>query len=173
MKIHYTGKFLKLVEKDGWEWVTRENCRTVIMVLPLLGKRQTIFVEQFRPPVGCSVIEFPAGLVGDGEDYEEDLEEAVRRELEEETGYLARKLTHVFRGPASAGACDEVNEVFLAEELQRVSGGGGVEGENIKVHIVDLGEVESWLRGREAEGMLVDLKVWGGLYILKEKADLS
>lgn len=40
-------------------------------------------VKQFRPPLGCHTLEFPAGLIDEGE----TAEAAALRELKEETGY--------------------------------------------------------------------------------------
>ncbi|NQZ56970.1 MAG: NUDIX hydrolase [Lentisphaeraceae bacterium] len=168
MEIHYEGSFLKFVTKDNWEWVQRNNCRAIAVIIPLLDEDQTIFVEQFRPPMNARLIEFPAGLVGDGADFEEDIVEAARRELEEETGYLAQKITHLVQGPASAGLSDENLDLFLAEDLCKIGDGGGVEGEDIIVHVVKLDSVEEWLYAQEKRGCIIDLKVWGGLYFLNK-----
>ncbi|KAI0340720.1 hypothetical protein BDW22DRAFT_1334023 [Trametopsis cervina] len=48
----------------------------------------TVIIEQFRPLVNSFVVELPAGLIDKGE----SAEEAAIRELEEETGYKARKV---------------------------------------------------------------------------------
>ncbi|MGH0136907.1 UNVERIFIED_CONTAM: hypothetical protein FKN15_036749 [Acipenser sinensis] len=42
-----------------------------------------VMVKQFRPPMGCYCLEFPAGLIDDNE----SAEDAALRELLEETGY--------------------------------------------------------------------------------------
>ena len=46
---------------------------------------KTLVISQFRPPLNTWSIEFPAGLIDEGETPEE----AARRELAEETGYIA------------------------------------------------------------------------------------
>ena len=103
--------------------------RAVVVILPILDGDKTIFVEQYRKPVGKYLIEFPAGLVGDGEDFDENIKLAAARELEEETGYYPSKLTYLAEGPPSAGLSNESLELFLAEDLKKTGEGGGVEGE--------------------------------------------
>ncbi|MEL6797861.1 MAG: DNA mismatch repair protein MutT, partial [Planctomycetota bacterium] len=60
-----TGRFLSLVSRNGWEFATRVNARGVVAVVATTEANELVLVEQFRPPVGRSVIEIPAGLVGD------------------------------------------------------------------------------------------------------------
>uniref|UniRef100_A0A8B9RB31 Nudix (nucleoside diphosphate linked moiety X)-type motif 5 n=1 Tax=Astyanax mexicanus TaxID=7994 RepID=A0A8B9RB31_ASTMX len=48
-----------------------------------LHKDCVVLVKQFRPPMGCHTLEFPAGLIDDNE----SAETAALRELKEETGY--------------------------------------------------------------------------------------
>ena len=164
----YEGKYLTFYDNDGWEWVERNNCRTVVVVVPILEGNKTIFVEQYRKPVAVDMIEFPAGLVGDGEDFHEEISLAAARELEEETGYWPDTLKFITKGPTSAGLSDESLEIYLAEDLRQTGDGGGVEGENITVHIVDLDKVDEWLREQEEAGKVIDLKVWGGLYFIRQ-----
>jgi ADP-ribose pyrophosphatase len=164
----YKGKYLTFCKQNSWEWVVRNNCRTVVVIIPILDNSKTIFVEQFRKPVQADVIEFPAGLVGDGDDFNENIAEAAGRELEEETGYLPGKLTYITQGPGSAGLSNESMELYLAEDLRKTSDGGGVDGENIIVHVVDLDNVDSWLAEQEKAGKVIDLKVWSGLYIIQK-----
>jgi ADP-ribose pyrophosphatase len=162
-----TGRFLSLVKTGSWEYATRNNARGVVMVAPLTKAGEVIFVEQFRPPVGKVVIEFPAGLAGDIAGQEnEQLQQAAARELEEETGFRADRFQHVFTGPASAGLCDEIASLFLAYDLERVGEGGGVDGESIVVHAVLLADVDEWLARKQQSGALVDGRVYAGLYFL-------
>lgn len=50
-----------------------------------------LLISQYRPPVGRSVIEMPAGLVDAGEEGDDGATRAALRELEEETGYGTTK----------------------------------------------------------------------------------
>jgi ADP-ribose pyrophosphatase len=162
------GKFLQFVRRDRWEYVTRKGASGVVVVAALTEAGNVLLVEQFRAPVGRRVIELPAGLAGDVEGAaDEPLAEAAQRELIEETGYRASHFRHVFTGPSSAGLTDEMVAIFVAEGLTRISEGGGVEGENIVIHEVPLAEIERWLQARAAEGCLIDVRVYTGLYFLR------
>uniref|UniRef100_A0A2I3SDK9 ADP-sugar pyrophosphatase n=2 Tax=Pan TaxID=9596 RepID=A0A2I3SDK9_PANTR len=93
-----TGKTRRNKEKTTtllilrtWESVKRttrkEQTADGVAVIPVLQRTLhyecIVLVKQFRPPMGGYCIEFPAGLIDDGETPEA----AALRELEEETGY--------------------------------------------------------------------------------------
>ncbi|XP_069012668.1 ADP-sugar pyrophosphatase [Embiotoca jacksoni] len=95
------GKWLKLekttyVDPAGntrtWETVKRTTRQTnteadgvgiIALLKRTLHKDCVVMVKQFRPPMGCCTLEFPAGLIDEGE----TAEAAALRELKEETGY--------------------------------------------------------------------------------------
>ena len=72
-----------------------------------------VLVRQFRPARNSRTIEFPAGFMENGEDPEE----AIRRELREETGYRATTLERFLSVYSSPGFCTELNHLFLARGL--------------------------------------------------------
>jgi ADP-ribose pyrophosphatase len=94
--------------------------------------------------------------------------EAARRELIEETGFEAGKIDMVSHGASSAGLTSEIVTLFLATELKRVGAGGGVAHENIVVYEVPLAEIVPWLEAKASAGVLVDPKVYAGLYFIKQ-----
>jgi len=161
---------LRFVRRDGWDYVERPNANGVVCIVARTDENKILLVEQFRPPVGCNVIEFPAGLSGDLADQpEETLEEAARRELLEETGYQAKTLTKKAVVASSAGLTNEIITMFIAHGLEKVAEGGGDEGEEILLHEVPLEEADAWLAHAQSEGKPVDGRVYAGLYFLGEE----
>ncbi len=164
----YEGQFKRLVSRDGWEFVERVKCCGIVAILAVTGDRKVILVEQFRVPVGKNVIEFPAGLADKHNGREEEtLEDAAKRELLEETGYLADKMIPCISGPVSSSSSSDIMVLFRAIGLKKVAEGGGDHTESITVHEVALSSVDRWLLKKEKSGVLIDPKVYSGLYFLK------
>lgn len=165
--IRYSGKHLEFRETTaGWEYVTRACAKGCVAILAITDDKQVVLTEQYRPPVGCRVIELPAGLAGDIPLQEDEpLETAARRELKEETGYVAKKWQKLLDCPSSAGMTNEVNTIFHASEMTRMTLGGGDQHENITVHMVDLKDVTTWCLDRQAEGKMVDFKIFAALHL--------
>jgi ADP-ribose pyrophosphatase len=158
---------------EGWEFVRRTNAPGVVCVAGVTPDRRLLLVEQFRPPVGRRVIEFPAGLAGDVADCEsESLLEAAQREVMEETGYQAKTIRHVFAGPSSAGLTDEVIEFFVADGLEKTAAGGGVDGEDVNEHLVPWSEIDDFLERMRRRDFLVDSRVPTCLYLLRRELRL-
>lgn len=162
--IHYLGRFLGLKEVDGWEYAFRTNASGVVVMVPVTDAGELVLVEQYRAPVSSRVIELPAGLVGDNGDGLEDFSAAAQRELFEETGYRAGSLQELLTSPSTAGMASEIITIYLARDLQRSGPGGGDASEDITVHHVSIGDAPAWLQARQAEGIMVDHKVYAGLF---------
>lgn len=167
------GKFLSLVRRDNWEYVTRENASGVVAVVPITDAMELLVVEQHRPPVGGRVLEIPAGLVGDHSEHAGEADEvAARRELVEETGHEADRWTLLTRGPTSPGICDEVMSIFLARGLRRVGEALGDGHEQIVLHAVPLVGLHEWIERKTRGGKMVDVKLYSGL-LLAARVDES
>ena len=161
------GKYLRLVKRGHWEYADRHTCSGAVVVVAVTDDRRIVLAEQFRIPLGQNVLELPAGLVGDvaGEEHEE-MAVAARRELLEETGYEAAEIRWLMRGPTSAGLTSELIDFFLATGLKRIHDGGGVHLESIVVHEVPLDGAAHWLALRAADGMLIDPKIYAGMFLV-------
>lgn len=164
--ILWEGRFLRMVRRGGWECVDRPRVSGLVGIIPVTADGELVLIEQRRPPVGAVVVELPAGAAGDEPGCEhEPLAEAARRELLEETGFVAEVLTPAFDGVTSPGLTSEHMHWFLATGLRRVHAGGGHAGESIRVTPVPLGEVARHLERRRAAGCAVDLRIYAALWL--------
>jgi ADP-ribose pyrophosphatase len=170
---HFKGRYLSLLERDGWEFASRSNASSVVVLLAVTSAAEIVLVEQYRKPVQSTVIELPAGLVGDHADPDESVLDAAARELEEETGYAASQLKLLMACPSSAGMSDEVISFVLATGLRRVGPGGGDDSEAIQVHVVPLTEVDAWLKRQHSTGKPLDPKIYTALYCLQSAGSLT
>jgi len=142
----WEGKFLRCiittyVDSLGiireWESVERVNCKGIVGIVPVTDDKEVVLIRQFRPPVKGYVIEFHAGL----SEKENNLEEAARRELLEETGYAAKDMIFLSEGPLSSGASSEVFTAFLATGLEFQGLGKQDETEDIEVLKIPIGRL--------------------------------
>jgi 8-oxo-dGTP pyrophosphatase MutT (NUDIX family) len=109
------GKFLELVTTDdGWEYFKRVNCKGASIVLVYhVDREEYLMVEQFRPPVNRRVLEWPAGLMDEGETPEQ----TAVRELFEETGVRITEDDLINLGAlfSGVGVMDEEVNIFAVE----------------------------------------------------------
>jgi ADP-ribose pyrophosphatase len=82
-------------------------------VLPVLPNGDLLLIRQFRPAVGATVWEIPAGRLEEGEEPCE----CAARELQEEAGYRAASLEMLGGCWSAVGFCDEYLQLFVARQL--------------------------------------------------------
>ncbi|WP_371431685.1 NUDIX hydrolase [Novosphingobium sp.] len=159
-QVRWEGRFIVAKTRGRWEYVSRTRNIRAAVILAIDSVERVILVEQFRVPLGRPAIELPAGLIGDHDDSaDEDAAVAAARELEEETGYRPGRMEAVGEFYSSPGMVSESFTLFRAHDLERVSDGGGVEGEGITVHHVPLAEIEGFIAARRAEGYGIDVRI--------------
>ena len=153
----WQGKFITVRKWANWEFVGRaRGIRAAVIVA--IDHGHVLLVEQYRVPLGCNCIELPAGLVGD-ETEGEAIEIAAARELEEETGYRAERVSVIGEFASSPGMVSETFTLVRAEGLTCIGAGGGVEGEDIVVYRVALGKLPEFIAAKRAEGVVIDVKL--------------
>lgn len=82
---------------------------------------RVLLVRQWRTPADAVLLEIPAGtldVVDDATGTIEDPEIASRRELEEETGYRARRWEKLATFWTAPGFATELMHAYLATELE-------------------------------------------------------
>ncbi len=94
------------------EWIKHPGAACMIPVLP---DGKIALIKQYRYPVQTEMIELPAGKLDSGEAPEV----CARRELEEEIGYSAGKLTFVCNIHPAVGFASEKMWIYLAEDLTK------------------------------------------------------
>jgi ADP-ribose pyrophosphatase len=152
----------QIVEPGGAE-VTREvirhNGSVVILAVDNSKSKHDPWIvmeRQYRYAAGQFLWELPAGKIEPGEDPLS----GARRELEEETGYRAKKWKPLVKYFASPGFVGEAMNVFLAEGL--VAGAAHPEyDEQIELRLVKISEVLKMIR----KGAILDGKTLSGVLL--------
>lgn len=171
-EVLFSGRYLRLRARGGWEYAERTNPGGACVIVAATREGKVLLVEQYRRPIQQATLEFPAGLVGDDLDQaDEATVDSARRELLEETGYLATSIKPLMGGPSSAGMSNEIMHFVRASGLERIQAGGGVEGENIRVHEVPIEQVARYVAEAIIDGYAIDPKVYAGIYFLHFEID--
>ncbi|GGO91930.1 NUDIX hydrolase [Stakelama pacifica] len=157
VEIKWQGDWIVAKKQGRWEFVSRARGMRAAVILALIDG-DVLLVDQYRAPLGRRCLELPAGLVGD-DGGDEAPEAAAGRELEEETGYRAGRLDNLGEFFSSPGMASEGFTLVRASKLEKVSEGGGVDGEDINVHRVPLSQLADYVAARREEGMAMDVKL--------------
>ena len=166
-EIRFEGKVVSIYETTilgpDQDELIREVAKHpgAVCVVPLIGQSVTM-IRQYRSAVDRYLLEIPAGkrdLTG------ESPEETAHRELIEEVGLQAGKLTLLGEFYNSPGFCDEYSYCYLAEDCVSVPDNRqGVEEEHMEVVHIDLQDVQTMI----AEKHIIDAKSIIGLMLAKE-----
>lgn len=115
----YEGRIIKVrvdtVELANRSYAKREivEHERAIALAAINENKEIILVKQFRKAVDKVLLELPAGLV----ESTETLQEAAKREAQEEIGYLPNKLELLAEAYSSPGFTNEIVSIFLATDL--------------------------------------------------------
>ncbi len=115
----FEGRVIRLqidqVKLPNGETSTREIVKHpgAVSVMALTEENKLVLVRQFRKPLEKAILEIPAGKLEPGEEPKE----CAFRELEEETGYRAAEMEHLFSFYTSPGFADEYLHLYQAKGL--------------------------------------------------------
>ena len=156
----FAGKRVRVRVDDVRLPSGRESVREVVehpgavAILPLTADGHLLLLRQYHHAIGRALLGVPAGTLEPGEPPAE----TARRELIEETGYEAGRITELVDFYTSPGYTDERMILFRADDC-RPSGGGPSPDELIEVVSMPLADLPGLLaagpdRIREAKTLV-------------------
>jgi ADP-ribose pyrophosphatase len=143
-----------------------------VLIVPILRNPgeppRLVLIREFRVPAGGYVYGLPAGLLEVGE----SLEEAVRRELREETGLEVvafKRITQPLL--SSSGMTDESAAMAFVDAQGPPDARLSLEAsEDIEVHLLDYPAV---CRLCDDPSVWIDAKAWNALYLYQQLGTLA
>jgi ADP-ribose pyrophosphatase len=161
-RTHGVGRWL-FVSRKANPRAERDQCDAVVIVPVLISTDQPprlVLEKEFRVPVGDYVIGFPAGLLEKGE----GIEEAVRREMLEETGLEVVRCKRITQPIYSTSGLSDESAAMVFVDVRQVP---GVEpqpeaSEDITLMLLDHAEV---CRLCDDTSARIDAKAWTILYM--------
>lgn len=103
---------------------------------------RVVMVKQYRHGIGEESIELPGGVVEESE----SIEEGVKRELLEETGYQFEKLEYLGKISANPSTTNNLMHMFLATGGEKVAEQNLDEAEEVEVLYMTIDEVKQLMR---------------------------
>ena len=92
------------------EWINHPGA---VCIIPILPNKKIGLIRQYRYSVKKHMVEIPAGKL----DLGEYPEKCAKRELEEEIGYKANKISFLTNIYPAIGFANEIMWIYLAEDL--------------------------------------------------------
>lgn len=119
----------------------------VAVIVPFLEKDNLVMIRQYRHPLGKVLLEFPAGHIERGE----AAAKTAKRELLEETGYIANRIDYMYTYHPSVSKSSQLVYIFRARDLieENANHDGGED--IIRTEIISLKELENMIRQRRIE----------------------
>jgi ADP-ribose pyrophosphatase len=135
-----------------------------VVIIPVTDEGRIVLVRQYRPAIGRSAWELPAGSLKPGE----NVEQAARRECHEEIGLIPARVERLGAFFPTPGYCDEEMNFYRADGLREAGDDDEAaqpdEDEDIQAQAFSREEIERMI----ATGGIIDLKTVAGLALLSK-----
>ena len=143
-----------------WDFIAHKGAAAII---PVTEEGNIIMVRQYRNAIERYTLEIPAGAVNPGESKEQ----AAIRECEEETGYSALEVKHLFDLYTTVAFCNENIGIYYTTKL--IKGKQNLdEDEYVNVEIYPLDELIKMIY----EGKIQDAKTMAALLAYKQLIEM-
>ena len=130
------------------------------LAVPITQDGKLVLVKQYRFAVEQRILEFPAGTL----EVNEEPAITIKREIQEETGYEAKKWHYLGEFPLTPGYSDEYIYAFLAQELEKLEHPPRQDDdEDIEVILMSFEEFEQGI----ISGEIIDGKTIASFFIAK------
>lgn len=176
-------------QKSLWTMASRgteQKSGNVTMIIPIikdkLGQLWTILQEEARPidlfrnGKESRLFAFPAGIIGDEVKNETAMESAVR-ELTEETGLIAKKITPLTPNrpiPTTPGLTDEATNYFVANIKELTPKAKAMtDGVTKAWWFVPIKNLNMWLSNMEKQGKVATGQTLTALSLLTQKTKIK
>lgn len=143
---YWLKKFTFEYQKDDGTWETQvrevyDRGNGAAILLYNRQQKTVVLTRQFRMPTYLNgnengmMIEACAGVLED-----EDAEAAIKKEVEEETGYQIDEVEKVFESYMSPGSVTEILHFFVGaySKNMKVGEGGGAEDEHENIEVLEM-----------------------------------
>ncbi|MFT3981458.1 MAG: NUDIX hydrolase [Ferruginibacter sp.] len=112
-----------------------------VCAVAITEKNEVVMVEQYRHPIGETILEIPGGFI----DAHEKPAEAIARELLEETGYSFEEYIELGKTAANPGVLNNYTYLFLATGGKKTAEQALDANEEITMHFKPVEEVRQML----------------------------
>lgn len=152
----YIGKnVFKVTLEDGSSRYAEQILKNgrngdAVVIIPITEEGKFVMVVQSRPnTLGGVLVEFPAGMVDEGE----DALTSAKRELLEETGYLSDNFRELEWHYQDQGCSRAIVRSFIAEDCKRISDIHLDDFEKLEPVVMSYEDVESLMDGKNDLGV--------------------
>lgn len=148
--------------KDLWFTVRKDQCKrsdgTIIdpyyvyefpewvTAIPITEDGRFIFVRQYRHALGLTLLEIPGGCV---DETDSTLEDAISRELNEETGFVFSAYTYLGKTSSNPSTNNNWMHFFLAQGGKKIAQQMLDHNEEIELIFLTLEQVKKLLREKQ------------------------
>lgn len=145
--------------RDLWFTVRKDTCErpdgkivspyyiyefpTWVTAVAITSDGKFIMEKQYRHAIGLTMMEIPGGCV---DDTDKSLEEAIARELKEETGYVFDKFEYMGKTSANPSTHNNWMHMYLATGGEKKMHQELDDNEDIEVHLLTMDEVKQLLK---------------------------